>query len=218
MTALPEEVEGALAEGCELLQLQAPKRIELDDHGRVAALWVQPQIISAYRGGRPAPKKADKPERRIPCDIVVVAIGQGIESQHFAEEGVPIRHGAIDALDHSGVENMAGIFAGGDCVTGPATVIRAIAAGKVAAANIDDYLGCHHVIGCDVEIPPANYADRPKCGRIQLKERETSERGKDFEPIEFGMSEEEAQQECGRCLRCDHFGFGVFKGGRTTKW
>lgn len=218
MTALPEEVEGALAEGCELLQLQAPKRIELDEHGRVAALWVQPQIISAYRGGRPAPKKADEPERRIPCDIVVVAIGQGIESQHFAEEGVPIRHGAIDALDHSGVENMAGIFAGGDCVTGPATVIRAIAAGKVAAANIDDYLGCHHVIGCDVEIPPANYADRPKCGRIQLKERETSERGKDFEPIEFGMSEEEAQQECGRCLRCDHFGFGVFKGGRTTKW
>ena len=218
MTALPEEVEGALAEGCELLQLQAPKRIELDDHGRVAALWVQPQIISAYRGGRPAPKKADEPERRIPCDIVVVAIGQGIESQHFAEEGVPIRHGAIDALDHSGVENMAGIFAGGDCVTGPATVIRAIAAGKVAAANIDDYLGCHHVIGCDVKIPPANYADRPKCGRIQLKERETSERGKDFEPIEFGMSEEEAQQECGRCLRCDHFGFGVFKGGRTTKW
>lgn len=183
-----------------------------------SALWVQPQIISAYRGGRPAPKKADEPERRIPCDIVVVAIGQGIESQHFAEEGVPIRHGAIDAMDHSGVENMAGIFAGGDCVTGPATVIRAIAAGKVAAANIDDYLGCHHVIGCDVKIPPANYADRPKCGRIQLKERATSERGKDFEPIEFGMSEEEAQQECGRCLRCDHFGFGVFKGGRTTKW
>lgn len=50
--------------------------------------------------------------KRIPCDIVVVAIGQGIESQHFAEEGVPIRHGAIDALDHSGVENMEGIFAG----------------------------------------------------------------------------------------------------------
>ena len=40
----------------------------------------------------------------------------------------------------------------------------------------------------------------------------------DFEPIEYGMSSEEAQQECGRCLRCDHYGFGVFKGGRTTKW
>ena len=41
---------------------------------------------------------------------------------------------------------MDGVFAGGDCVTGPATVIRAIAAGKVAAANIDEYLGFHHVI------------------------------------------------------------------------
>ena len=218
MTALPQEVEGALAEGCELLPLQAPTRIELDEEQKVAALWVQPQIISSYRQGRPSPKRADTEEKRIPCDIVVVAIGQGIESQHFAEEGVPIRHGAIDALDHSGVENMEGIFAGGDCVTGPATVIRAIAAGKVAAANIDESLGFHHVIECDALIPPANYADRPKCGRIQLKERETTKRNADFEPIEYGMSREEAQQECGRCLRCDHYGFGVFKGGRTTKW
>ena len=218
MTALPQEVERALAEGCELLPLQAPTRIELDEEQKVAALWVQPQMISSYRKGRPSPKQADTEEKRIPCDIVVVAIGQGIESQHFAEEGVPIRHGAIDALDHSGVENMEGIFAGGDCVTGPATVIRAIAAGKVAAANIDEYLGYHHAIECDVIIPAANYADRPKCGRIQLKERQTTIRNADFEPIEYGMSSEEAQQECGRCLRCDHYGFGVFKGGRTTKW
>ncbi len=218
MTALPQEVEGALAEGCELLPLQAPTRIELDEEQKVAALWVQPQMISSYRKGRPSPKQADTEEKRIPCDIVVVAIGQGIESQHFAEEGVPIRLGAIDALDHSGVENMEGIFAGGDCVTGPATVIRAIAAGKVAAANIDEYLGYHHAIECDVIIPAANYADRPKCGRIQLKERQTTIRNADFEPIEYGMSSEEAQQECGRCLRCDHYGFGVFKGGRTTKW
>ena len=214
MTALPQEVEGALAEGCELLPLQAPTRIELDEEQKVAALWVQPQMISSYRKGRPSPKQADTEEKRIPCDIVVVAIGQGIESQHFAEEGVPIRHGAIDALDHSGVENMEGIFAGGDCVTGPATVIRAIA----APANIDEYLGYHHAIECDVIIPAANYADRPKCGRIQLKERQTTIRNADFEPIEYGMSSEEAQQECGRCLRCDHYGFGVFKGGRTTKW
>ena len=91
--------------------MQAPTRIELDEEQKVATLWVQPQIISSYRQGRPSPKRADTEEKRIPCDIVVVAIGQGIESQHFAEEGVPIRHGAIDALDHSGVENMEGIFA-----------------------------------------------------------------------------------------------------------
>lgn len=219
MTALPEEVEGALAEGCELLSLQAPVRIELDDEQKVAALWVQPQIISMQdRNGRPSPKKAEIEEKRVPCDIVVVAIGQGIESKHFADEGVPVRHGNIDAMDHSGVEHMNGIFAGGDCVTGPATVIRAIAAGKVAAANIDEFLGYNHIIACDVNIPEANYADRPKCGRVQLTERETTIRATDFDPIEYSMTCQEAKQESGRCLRCDHFGFGVFKGGRTTKW
>ncbi|MGX8832721.1 NAD(P)-binding protein [Amedibacillus sp. YH-ame6] len=217
MTALPDEVDGAIAEGCELLQLEAPVRIELDEHNKVVALWTQPQIIGMHKNGRPAPMNANLPERRIPCDIVVVAIGQGIESQKFAEEGVPVKHGAIDALDHSGINSMEGIFAGGDCVTGPATVIRAIAAGKVAAANIDEYLGYNHIISCDVEIPEANFADRPNCGRVQLKERDMN-RSADFEPIEFNMTREEAMQECGRCLRCDHFGFGVFKGGRATKW
>ena len=219
MTALPDEIEGAMAEGCELLELQAPVRIELDEDHKVSALWVQPQIIGQQdRKGRPAPYKATVEEKRIPCDIVVVAIGQGIESQHFKEEGIPIKYGAIDALDHSGIETMSGIFAGGDCVTGPATVIRAIAAGKVAAANIDEYLGFKHDITSDVDIPAANYADRPKCGRVQLKERDTTQRNSDFDPIELSMSKEEALQECGRCLRCDHYGFGVFKGGRETKW
>ena len=54
------------------------------------------------------------------------------------------------------IKDLPGVFSGGDCATGPATVIRAIAAGKVAAANIDEYLGFHHVIPCDVEIPPVS--------------------------------------------------------------
>ena len=219
MTALPEEVEGAVAEGVELVTLQAPVRIETDANGHAVALWTQPPIIGAMdKKGRPAPEKAKRSEKRIAADVVVVAIGQGVETHGFEQTKIAIKRGAFVAEASGQIDNMDGVFAGGDCVTGPATVIRAIAAGKVAAANIDDYLGCHHVIGCDVKIPPANYADRPKCGRIQLKERETSERGKDFEPIEFGMSEEEAQQECGRCLRCDHFGYGIFKVGRSTLW
>ena len=60
MTALPQEVEGALAEGCELLPLQAPTRIELDEEQKVAALWVQPQMISSYRKGRPSPKQIQR--------------------------------------------------------------------------------------------------------------------------------------------------------------
>lgn len=219
MTALPDEVEGAIAEGCEVMDLMAPRRIETDENGCVSALWVKPQIISVLdRKGRPSPVDSDQDEVRIPCDIVIVAIGQGIESRHFEEAGVPIKRGAIAALDWSGVENVEGVFAGGDCVTGPATVIRAIAAGKVAAANIDEYLGFNHVIRSDVAIPSARLDDRIPCGRINLKERDAGERKKDFALIECGMSCAEAEQESKRCLRCDHFGYGVFKGGRTEKW
>lgn len=219
MTALPEEVEGAIAEGCEILELQAPTRIEADEEGKVCALWVQPQIIGPIDySGRPSPKKANKDEKRIPVDIVIVAIGQGIASQHFEEHGVPVKRGVIEAMQTSGVENVPGVFAGGDCVTGPATVIRAIAAGKVAAANIDEYLGFHHTISCDVEIPQARLDDRPPCGRVNMAELGAEERKNNFEPFECGMTEQEACQESSRCLRCDHFGYGVFKGGRAAKW
>ncbi|WP_238918756.1 NAD(P)-binding protein [Clostridium sp. YIM B02555] len=219
MTALPEEVEGAVAECCEILTLKAPIKIESDENGQVSALWVKPQMISKIDSyGRPTIVDSDEDEIRIPCDIVIVAIGQGIESRHFAEHGVPVKKGVIEALSSSGIENSKGIFAGGDCVTGPATVIRAIAAGKVAAANIDDYLGFNHIISVDVDIPTARLDDRPACGRVNMLERDSMERKNDFELIEYGMSCAEAHQESFRCLRCDHFGYGVFKGGRVDKW
>ena len=110
------------------------------------------------------------------------------------------------------------MFAGGDCVTGPATAIRAIAAGKVAAANIDNYLGYNHVIETKIDIPAPKIKDDPACGRINVKERPASERRCDFDAVECKLTPEEICQESGRCLRCDHFGFGIFKGGRETKW
>ena len=113
---------------------------------------------------------------------------------------------------------MEGVFAGGDCVTGPATVIRAIAAGKVAAANMDEYLGFHHEIQADVSIPTPKFYDLKPRGRVDTTERDAFDRKDDFECIENGLSLEEVQQECSRCLRCDHFGYGIFKGGRVEKW
>ena len=123
----------------------------------------------------------------IPCDLIVVAIGQGIETRYFEEHGVTVKRGTIEALDTSEIKDHKGIFAGGDCVTGPATVIRAIAAGKVAAANIDEYLGFHHQITSDVEIPYAGYEDKEPCGRVEVALRDAADRKKDFEPIEYGF-------------------------------
>ena len=219
MTALPEEVEGAVAEGAELYSLKAPHKIEADENGNVVALWVEPQIISKIDAwGRARAVHADVPLVRIPCDVVVVAIGQGIETRDFEEAGIAVKRGTLSAMSDSEVKDVPGVFAGGDCVTGPATVIRAIAAGKVAAANIDEYLGYHHVIPCDVEIPPVRYEDKEPCGRIQLTELEACERKQSFDAIECGMTEQEACQEAGRCLRCDKYGYGSLKGGRAAIW
>ena len=219
MTALPEEIEGAIAEGAELYGLKAPHHIEADAEGNVAALWAEPQIIGPIDAwGRARPIHADVELERIPCDVIVVAIGQGIELRPFEEAGIKIKRGTISALSSSELANNEGVFAGGDCVTGPATVIRAIAAGKVAAANIDEYLGYNHTISCDVVIPDPSIDDKRPCGRIQMHETEAGERKHTFEPIECGMTKQEACQEAGRCLRCDKFGFSTLKGGRTLKW
>ena len=220
MTALPEEAEGAIAEGAELLTLMAPIRIESDEDGNAVALWVQPQIIGEMDSlGRPRPNTASVPQVRIAADHIIVAIGQGIESHGFEQSGVRVQRGGnILAETSSRLINMDDVFAGGDCVTGPATVIRAIAAGKVAAANIDEFLGFHHEIKADVEVPTPRFSDMEPCGRVNTTERDASERRDDFTCIECGLTPEEALQESSRCLRCDHFGYGVFKGGRVQKW
>ena len=219
MTALADEVEGALAEGAELLTMMAPLRIEADSEDNAVALWVQPQRVGAIdKAGRPRPENADQPPVRVEADVIIVAIGQSIELKAFEEYGVPIHRGTIAALSSGGIENNQGIFAGGDCVTGPATVIKAIAAGKVAAANIDEYLGFSHAITVDVKIPKAYLGERPSCGRSELPMEKAYERKGNFQCIECGFTEEVARQEAQRCLRCDHFGYGVFKGGRKKKW
>ena len=218
MTALKEEVEGAEAEGCDVMELISPVKIEKDEEGKVKGLWVQPQMISVVKRGRPAPKNANKPMEFIPCEMVQVAIGQDIESDYFAELGIPTKWGQLMSDTTCKFEGIPGVFAGGDCATGPATVIKAIAAGKVAAANIDKYLGYNHLITCDVEVPPVGVREIVPCGRVEVAERHASDRKKDLEPIEYGFSCEEACQEAGRCLRCDKIGFGSLRGGRVHKW
>ena len=219
MTALPEEVEGAVAEGVELVTLEAPVRIETDDNNKAAALWTQPQVIGEMdSAGRPRPKKADCAQRRIAADVIVVAIGQGIETHGFEQSKISVKRGTFVAQTSGQIGDMDGVFAGGDCVTGPATVIRAIAAGKVAAANIDEYLGYHHEINVGVEIPTPRLNNKPPHGRINTTEREACERKHDFQCIECGLTDEEAHEEASRCLRCDHFGYGVFRGGRKGTW
>ncbi|MGO5052556.1 NAD(P)-binding protein [Lachnospiraceae bacterium LCP25S3_G4] len=218
MTALPDEIEGAIAEGIEVQTLKAPARIMIDETGHVSGIVVTPQMISNIKNGRASVTPSGDPEYTIPCTTLIVAIGQNIESEHFEKAGVPVQRGQIITEKFGGFDNIPGVFAGGDCATGPSSVINAIGASKVIAANIDEYLGFHHTISCDVEIPEARLDDRTPCGRVNMTEREVCSRVCDFDGVEIGMTEKEARQEASRCLRCDHFGFGIFKGGREKLW
>ena len=218
MTALPAEVESAIAEGVEMMCLQAPERIEVDAEGRAAALVCQPQRIGAVKRGRPAPVAADKPELRLEADIVLIAVGQAIESAPFEEYGMEADRTYFVADQYLRAMGQEGVFVGGDCQWGPKTVIMAIAAGKTAAANIDELLGFHHTLDCGATVPPAHPNDRTAYGRVQVAERPACERKRDFKYVEEPVSAEEAAQECGRCLRCDVYGIGALTGRGLEAW
>ncbi|MCR4923619.1 MAG: FAD-dependent oxidoreductase [Lachnospiraceae bacterium] len=214
MTALPSEIQGAIEEGVELLTLNAPVSISVDKKNKVKGFRMQPQIISLYRNGQPGVTKANAEEREIPCEVVLMAIGQDIVSGPFKEYNVDDKRKTFKTESTARVPGYENVFAGGDCVFGPATVIKAIGAGKVAAINIDNYLGYHHKILGAIDYPEPKANDRTHIGRVHLTDRSARERRKNFDPVENGMTYDEAMQECRKCLRCDHFGCGVVEGGR----
>ena len=215
MTALRAEIDSAMQEGVEMMTLQAPDHIEVEN-GQAVALYTQPQFIGPVKRGRPAPQKADKSLVCVPADVVLIAVGQDIESAPFEEAGMQADRTYFEADD--GLKSMGSldnVFVGGDCQVGPKTVIIAIGAGKVAARNIDDFLGFNHELDCGVEVPPAAANWRQPCGRVNIVERPARERKGDFDAVEVEVSAEEAFQEARRCLRCDHFGCGVLDEGRV---
>ncbi|MER2139215.1 MAG: NAD(P)-binding protein [Succiniclasticum sp.] len=218
MPALDEEIDGAIAEGCELLELYAPDHVETDENGHVKALALRPQIPGPIEGGRPKPYDAPEPVLELACDLIISAIGQDIEWQRFNQEGIPVKKGVIDAMADGSISGTNGVFAGGDCVTGPATLIRSIAAGKVAAINIDAYLGFNHKLDFGVQAAAPHFIDRKPCGRCDIREREAGVRKHDFETVGQSLSETEAKQEALRCLRCDKFGLGALKQGGNLPW
>ena len=199
MAAQDEEIEGATAEGCEILTLNAPVSVIDNGNGSVAALRVQRQMVATLdQAGRPRTQAVDTDPEDIPADIIISAIGQAVEKEYLANPGEAIRTGVT--------------VSGGDCVSGPATVILAIAAGKKAATLIDHELGFDNVITTDIEVPNARFETNIPTARSNSTERKADERVSDFLGIENSMCMEEAMQESKRCLRCDRYGFGKLKG------
>ena len=215
-TALESEMQSAMQEGVCFRTLLSFLNIETDrETGAVCAVWLQPEIVSTYdEFGFVNTEHSSNYPYRFKCDLLIMAVGQRSDSAHFAEAGLPTVRGRIDADEACRVRNTDGVFSGGDCVTGPSTAIRAIAAGQVAAFNIDEYLGYHHKLPRAVRTPEARPGTFTRIGRAEIEERDPFDRWHDFRHVECPMTDEEALRESGRCLRCDFYGCGAMEGGR----
>ena len=215
-TALREEIEGAMQEGVRFRTLLSFLNIEADkETDEVRAVWLQPEILAEYdQNGMMTTEHSSNYPYRFKCDLLILGVGQRSDTAELCNEGVPVERNRIIADETCMVADMDGVFSGGDCVTGPSTAINAIAAGQVAAFNIDEYLGYHHKIADDTIIPAAYPNPCVPTGRAELMTKDPFERKTNFDDIEMPMTYEEAMRESGRCLRCDHYGCGVMKGGR----
>ncbi len=215
-TALSEEIIGAMQEGIRFRTLLSFLNIEADkETNEVRSVWLQPEIIAEYdEYGMMTTEHSSNYPYRFKCDLLILGVGQRSDVADFEKDGIPVNRGRILADETCCVEGTDGVFSGGDCVTGPSTAINAIAAGQVAAANIDEYLGYHHKIEVPAEIPPAYPNPCVPTGRAEIEEKDPAERKDNFDFVELPMTFEEAMREAGRCLRCDHYGCGVMEGGR----
>ncbi len=208
MPAYEEEIEGAIGEGAELVTLAIPKRI-VGSKGSVAGIeFIRAELGKAETDGRRRPMPVEGSETTIDCDIVIPAIGQipSAETAHFINGPELTKWGTIKVNPVNMGTTARGIFAGGDCVSGPASVIDAIAAGQKAAMSIDKLLGGSGKLPRDTGfsfVKPDEEALAQAPPRFEEKIIPLSRRRRGFAEVVLGIDREQALAEAGRCLRCD---------------
>ena len=206
MPAAAEEIEEALHEGVEIIFLAAPNRISVKD-GHIELECLRMKLGEPDASGRRRPVPIEGSEFITALDNVIASIGQATEvpTQFEIDLG---RGNVIKVNSQTLATNRQGVFAGGDVVTGPASVIGAIAQGRQAASSMDKYLGGSGVIDESLvslgEPDPwlgsdAGFADRrqPAMPCLDIKKRLAN-----FAEVELGYDETTAIEEAKRCLRC----------------
>jgi formate dehydrogenase beta subunit len=195
MPAHPEEVAAALAEGIELMENWAPRRL-IQDGDAVGFV----RCASEGEGGRDCRLVYDEEVRiRLDADTVIVAAGRKTD---------------LDFLGGAALENPEqGVFAGGDAKTGPDSIVGAIAQGRAAAEAIDRYLGGTGDVSetlapaeDEVELTALDGTIVP---RQEMPTLATWQRTAGFEQVETGFSPAQVAMEAGRCLGCDARKFEV---------
>jgi NADPH-dependent glutamate synthase beta subunit-like oxidoreductase len=205
MPATMEEANHALEEGVDVIELSSPVRI-IGEKGSVSGIECVNMIlgeVDASGRRRPVPKPGS--EHVIACDAVIMAIGQSISLDFISENATLTNRGALVVSD-SLKSNLPGVFGGGDCVTGPSSVIDAIASGAMAAKSIDAYLK-----GSQEDLREHDYIEKvwlKEDTEVDLKVRHRprylspNRRVTNFDEIESSFTREEGIAESLRCLHC----------------
>lgn len=209
MPAREEEIDGAEEEGVTIKYLTAPVEILVKDGKFKSARCVRMKLGKPDESGRKRPVPVKGSEFTIDADMIIAAIGQSPALPVVKDKkrlGVTA-WGTIKADPETYMTNIKGIFAGGDCVTGPATLIEALNAGNEVARSIDCYIqGNHYDGGVSFEgvdlTKHRGQAFISKSAVNNVSFLDKRKRTGDFAEIEGGFGKPEAMDEAQRCLRC----------------
>ena len=213
MPAYAEEVSGAIEEGIEFSYLTAPVRVRVNNGKVVGLECVRTELGAPDESGRRRPVVLQGSEFLISCDAVISAIGQRVDTS-WADQIPDLkwsRRGTLEVNPDTMQTSLPHVFAAGDAVSGPASVIEAVAAGHRAVKAIAHYLtdakmgeSLEHVSAPNPASPdwPEIPENVPKADRAVSRHVAAAKRVTSFEEIEQGLLEAEAQQEAQRCLNC----------------
>jgi len=207
MPAIPSEIEDAEHEGIKIHILSSPVKI-IEESGKVQALQcIKMELGAPDSSGRRRPVPVPDSEFDIDVDSIIVAIGQGIDADDYFPDIEYTEWGLIQADPISGQTNVEGVFAGGDAVSGPATVVWGVGAGKKAAHAIDLFLKGEEVPKVKSRQPvvasvEADKAQAKEGKRVSMPMLEPDERKTSFAEVELGLDSSMARTEANRCINC----------------
>ena len=216
MPAYAEEIVGALEENVELLTLTAPTRIISRDGKVVGLACIKNELGEMDDTGRRRPVNIPGSEFILDCDTIIPAIGQRTDlSWADSMPGLEITpYNRIKVNPSTLQTSLEDVFAGGDMVTGPASVVEAIAQGRTAAMGIDAYINNRETDQEDNKtdqepdkaVNHENYSDIPLNTlvekRAHVQSIDPEKRVCSFDEIDATLTEEQAIKEARRCLNC----------------
>jgi len=214
MPAYPEEIEAGLEEGVKIEYLVAPLRVRIRDEKVVGVECIRMKLGEKDSSGRAKPVPIPGSEFQIPADTLILAISERAYTPYLKDsDGLTLspEWGTIIVDPASMATTRPGVFAGGDVVSGPSSVVEALAAGKTAALSIESYLEGRPLTRPRDVTRPSLYVEPVKLTeeeaqntkRVMMPHLPPAKRRSGHEEIETGFTKELALKEARRCLRCE---------------